>query len=114
MIEVVHYALPNGKVPVEEYLDSLDRGLRAKTLRSVSLLREFGPLLREPESKYLRDGIFELRTVFGGNTGRVFYFFFHNGRAVLTHGFVKKSNKAPQREIEKALRYREDYLVRYG
>ena len=38
--------------------------MRAKVVRTVGLLREEGPSLREPYSKHLEDGIFEIRTKF--------------------------------------------------
>lgn len=76
------------------------------------LLQERGRSLREPESKLLRDGIFELRTVMGDNAGRVLYFFCVGDRVVLTHGFRKKTRKTPLREVEKAIAYRDGYLRR--
>ncbi len=47
------------------------------------------------------------------NISRVLYFFVVNGKAVLTHGFVKKTDKTPKTEIARAKRYREDYLRRH-
>lgn len=49
--------------------------MRAKVLRTVSLLGDSGPGLREPYSKPLDDGIFEIRTKFGSDITRVLYFF---------------------------------------
>lgn len=54
-----------------------------------------------PFSRHLDDGIFELRTVQGSDITRVLYFFVAGGEIVLTHGFVKKTQKTPAREIEK-------------
>ena len=73
-MEIRFYKNVNGNAPVEEYLDGLLRKLREKTLRSIALLKAYGHTLREPESKYLEDGIFELRSTFGGDTGRVLFF----------------------------------------
>lgn len=107
-----YYWLPNGKAPVAEYIQKLDKKMQSKTLRSIALLEHFGCDLREPDSKHIEDGIFELRTTMGSQAGRVFYFFFSEGDIVLTHGFLKKSQKTPRREIERAKRYRDDYLNR--
>ena len=107
-----YYWLPNGKAPVAEYIQKLDKKMQPKTLRSISLLEHFGCDLREPDSKHIEDGIFELRTTMGSQAGRVFYFFFSEGDIVLTHGFLKKSQKTPRREVERAKRYRDDYLNR--
>ena len=51
MWEVEFYCDTKGRTPFVEYLDSLDTGMSAKTLRSVQLLRSEGTRLREPETK---------------------------------------------------------------
>lgn len=109
MYEVEFYRRESGECPYEEYLSSLSLKLRAKTLRSLQLLREFGRELREPNTKPLGDGLFELRTVEGGNTGRSLFFFFDGQRIVVTHGFVKKTRRTPLREIERARQYKRAY-----
>lgn len=77
-----------------------------------SVLQENGPSLREPYSKSLGDGIFELRAKVGSDISRVLYFFFYNQQIILTNGFIKKSNKIPRNEIEKAQKYRIEYVER--
>lgn len=84
--------------------------MRAKMIRTVELLRDYGYELREPYSKHLNDGIFELRAKVSTDITRVLYFFVSGRKAILTHGFVKKTQKTPQSEIEKADNYRRDYL----
>jgi len=86
--------------------------MRAKLLMDIDLLEENGPLLREPYSKPIGDGIFELRARAGTNISRVLYFFVVGQRAVLTNGFIKKTQKTPEKEIELAKKYRKDYLLR--
>lgn len=48
--------------------------MRAKLLMEIKLLEEKGTLLREPYSKPLGDGIFELRAKVGTDISRVLYF----------------------------------------
>ena len=48
----------------------------------------------------------------GSDITRVLYFFVAGGEIVLTHGFVKKTQKTPAREIERAKRIREDWRSR--
>jgi len=60
----------------------------------------------------LRDGIRELRVAFGGNSYRAFYFFIVGDLIVITHAFIKKTDKVPQAEIDRALRYRCDFESR--
>lgn len=65
-----------------------------------------------PYSEELQDGIFELRAKVGSDISRVLYFFMVGRKIILTNGFIKKTQKTPKSEIEKAKRYRDDYLSR--
>ena len=109
MYEMVFYERANGEVPAQEFLDSLPIKLREKTLRSLALLQELGPQLRGEEAEYIRDGLFKLRTQFGSDITRISYFFFVGRKKVVTSGFIKKSQKTPRREIERALRCKRDW-----
>ncbi|WEV69600.1 type II toxin-antitoxin system RelE/ParE family toxin [Bifidobacterium sp. ESL0775] len=112
--EVEFYALPDGTEPMSEFLNSLPKKVRVKASRSIALLRQYGNRLREPESKYLDDGIFELRSKQSTNTVRSFYFFIEGRKIIMTHGIVKKQNKTPPAELLKAKKYRDDWLRRKG
>lgn len=109
---VEFYETENGNVPVEEFLKMLDVKMRAKLLGIIKILQEKGNRLREPYSKYLDDGIFELRGKVGSDISRVLYFFYYNKKIILTNGFIKKTQKTPKMEIDKAKKYRSDYLER--
>jgi putative addiction module killer protein len=61
--------------------------------------------------KLVRDGIYELRTEYGGNTYRVFFIFDEGEIVVLFNGFQKKTQKTPQNEIEKAIKIKEAYYA---
>lgn len=110
--EIIFYDLPNGEEPAKEFIQSLDIKMRAKMLRTVLMLKENGFELREPQSKHLDDGIFELRAKVGSDISRVLYFFVIGKKAILTNGFIKKTQKTPPGEIEKAKAYRKEYLSR--
>ena len=108
--EVIFYRKRNGECPVEDFLLSLDKKMRAKIVKEISLLELEGNMLRQPFSKHLEDGIFELRAKTGTNITRVLYFFYIGRKIVLTNGFVKKTQKTPISEIRIAKAYRSDYL----
>jgi len=74
----------------------------AKLFRTFELLARFGNALGMPQSRHLGGGLFELR-VRGVQEVRFFYTF-HRGRAILLHGFIKKSARIPQREMDFARR----------
>lgn len=110
--EIVMYVKHDGKCPVQEFLHTLNEKMLAKILHSIKLLEMNGFLLREPYSKLLRDGIFELRVQQANNIVRILYFFVVNNKVVFTNGFVKKTQKIPKEEIDLALKYKKDYLQR--
>ena len=112
--DVIFYDLPNGVKPAEEFILSLDKKMRAKVLREITLLAVNGYELREPDSKSLGDGIFELRATVGTDLSRVLYFFFVGQKVILTNGFIKKTQRTPPSEKAEALRYRAEYLSREG
>jgi phage-related protein len=114
MYEIIFYDSEDGKCPVRDFLDSLEPKLLAKTLRTIDLLETNGPQLREPYSKILENGIFELRTKQSSDITRVLYFFISGQKAVLTNGFIKKSQKTPKAELDLAKKYKADYERRYS
>jgi phage-related protein len=109
---VSFYDKPDGTEPAKEFILSLDKKMRAKMLRLVSMLEENGPDLREPYSKPLMDGIFELRAQVGSDITRVLYFFIVGKRVILTNGFIKKTEKTPPGVILTAKEYRAEYSAR--
>ena len=111
--EFLHqYEKENGEQPAKEFMLSLDKKLRAKLADTIMILQDNGYELREPYSKHISEGIFELRAKQGSDITRVMYFFYVDRHIILTNGFIKKTQKTPQSEIEKAKRYRSDYLKR--
>ena len=110
--EIVFYKTDTGESPVEDFLDSLNDKMRAKMLMSIRIIRENGYQTRMPYSEELEDGIFELRAKVGTDISRVLYFFMIGWKVILTNGFIKKTQKTPHEEIERAKKYRADYLSR--
>ena len=109
---VDRYETASGEVPVEDFIDGLSIKMQAKVIRLIEMLKENGVALRGPYSELLEDGIFELRAKVGSDSSRVLYFFCVDDKAILTHGFIKKTQKTPKSEIKKARQYRKEYLSR--
>lgn len=106
----------NGKVPVQDFLYSLEPKLRAKAFNDIELLQKIGKDLKEPYVKPIKGkknkGLYELRIKFSSDIARIFYFTYYNNKYVLLHGFIKKTMKTPEKEIDKARKYMEDYKRR--
>lgn len=110
--KIIFYKKEDKTSPVQLFIDSLDDKMSSKVTQNIEILKRFGTALREPYTKSLGDGIFELRTKAGSDITRVLYFFVVGRKIVLTNGFIKKTQKTPRQEIETAKKYRFDYLNR--
>ncbi len=112
------YKKENGKIPVQDFLYSLEPKLRSKAFRDIELLQNLGNELKELYVKSLKGnknkGLYELRIKFSNDIARIFYFTYCDNKYILLHGFIKKSMKTPTKEIDKARKYMEDYKRRSG
>ena len=94
-----------------EFLDELQTKIRAKVVKWIQKLENEGPNLPRPFADTIRGKIRELRVNFGSNEYRFLYFFFGK-RIIITHGFLKKTDRVPGGEIERAERIMQDFLER--
>ena len=110
---VEFYQMQSGRVPVEEFLDDLSRsdpGDFAAVLAGLDKLRH-RQYHREPLSKSLGEGLFELRHVGKLNT-RLLWFFMQGRRIVLVHAIRNKGQRVAGHDLETARRRRQDWLGR--
>jgi phage-related protein len=98
------YLDARGNNPVEGFIEALPVDDRASVRARITFLAEIGNRAREPLSKSLGSGLFELRV----KACRIFYCFKPGGVIVLLHGFMKKSQKTPRREMEIAQKRMEE------
>ena len=112
MLEVELYRTAAGKEVVADFLDSLPSKDLAKVLRDIDLLAEYAPDLHEPYTKHMDGPIWELRSKFSSNIYRIFYFIWRDNRLVLLHGFTKKTQKTPPKELEIARKRYAEYVER--
>lgn len=82
---------------IEGFIQSLEKVTIARVLHTLDLLEKFGHLLGLPHSKKVSDRLFELR-IRGQQEVRLFYSFY-KGKVVFVHGFIKKTQKIPQKEL---------------
>lgn len=110
--EIIIYEKIDGKSPPADFIRSLEPKMKARVLKEIELLSDKGIYLREPYSKVLKNGLFELRIKVGTDLSRIIYFFFKNNKIILTNGFIKKQQKTPKSEIELAIKYKSDWEER--
>lgn len=89
------------KCPVEEFILEQNNKMQAKIFHNIELLEQEGNMLREPYSKHLEDGIFELRNKVGSDITRVLYFFVIGETIVSTMALQRKLKKLQNRKFKK-------------
>ncbi len=96
--EVVFYETPSGQPVIEKFIDSLQVATRAKLTRQLALLEEYGASLGMPHTRAMGNGLFELRGR-GKTEVRTLYVFAKGKQIYILHGFIKKQQATPQREL---------------
>lgn len=99
---IEYYVEDSGEVPVKEFLDQVDHKTYARFQWSLEQVKLRNVQAREPLVRHIEGKIWELREESNTNIYRILYFFFRNRRIVLLHGFAKKTQKLPRRELETA------------
>jgi hypothetical protein len=110
--DVVIFAAEDGSSPLLAWMDSLQVKARDKCTVRIERLAERGHELRRPEADYLRDDIYELRVRHGNVHHRILYFF-HQDRAILSHGCTKE-DLVPSAEIDRAIANRTRFIQSPG
>lgn len=111
MREIKFLVLNNKKCPVEEFLDSLNSKMAQKVTWVLSLIEEEAFIPQKYFKKLTNsDDIWECRISFSSDIVRIFAFFDKNNKVILTHGFIKKTQKTPREEILRAENYKKEYL----
>ena len=115
MHTIYFYKDKNGNEPVLDYMRELacrkskDSRIKLNKLNDyIELLSQQGTRAGEPYMKHLEDEIWELRPL----RDRILFVAWLDGSFVLLHHFVKKNQKTPRREIEKAKRELKDLKER--
>ena len=107
--EVLFYERPDGESPTRRFLSALPVKARAKIGKWIELLAIHGPNLPRPYADTVLGKIRELRVQTDGMSYRLLYFF-AGKKIVITHGFVKKTDKVPVEELNRAVRFMNDFL----
>jgi len=102
--KILYYKDDKGNDPIQEFLINLGKSNRiliAKTRQGIEKLRNRA-YHKEPLSKYLEPGLWELRIRTGTDILRIIYTFEKGQIIILLHGFIKKDQKTPAGDLELA------------
>lgn len=110
------YVSENGNTPVKDFLEGVSVSQRTKISRDILLISEYGSDLHYPYADTIKGkrykGMHELRTKTADGIFRIFYFFVIGSKCILLHGFQKKTQKTPKKELETALARMDDWKRR--
>ena len=106
--EIIFYADARGIRPVEEFIRKLAGAEKAKVIWVIDLLEEYGIHLAMPHSRPIGQNLWELRA----DAGRIFYFTNTCRQFILLHGYIKKSQHTPAKEIDTARRRMREFKER--
>ncbi len=102
-LSVNYWRKPSGKAPVERYIDSIDnKEERAELLSVLNGIQEKGTDAVGVEFKHIEGKIWELKIRTHGNQHRIFYVVLKGNQIILLHAYLKKTPKAPLKEIRVA------------
>lgn len=111
---IVFYTDARGEEPIRAFLESLDLRTQARFAWSIEQLRLRNIRAREPLVKHLDGPIWELRRESTTNIYRLLYATLPNRRILFVHGFQKKTQKTPPRELALSQRRLSEFLAREG
>ena len=110
-MRILFYKTKSGKEPAREYIENLNEKQADKILWTLRTIQELDERITRQYFKKLAntDGIWEIRATFAGNIFRLLSFFDGSDLVIVAHGFTKKSQKTPAREIRTAEARKRDY-----
>lgn len=111
----ISYTRPNGHNEFEEFYNSLPIKDRNKLRATIDMIEEAGmqAAIQLEWVKKLDSEINEIRSKVSSNIQRALYFHVKNNQYIITHGFTKKTQKTPIREIEKAKQIKYEFEEEY-
>lgn len=92
----------------QEFMAGLSQQERDKIRRAL-LLFETEDRIRRHYISYIRDGVYEFRVTYGKKEFRLFFIYDGNTIVVLFNCFTNKTQKTPKREIDMAIKLKEEY-----
>ncbi len=113
MREIIFYRTESGGCPIEEFLNALTFQQAQKVAWVLQLIEELDVVPVQYFKKLVNtDGVWEIRVPFGGNIFRLLGFLEVGNVIILTHGFQKKTQETPKKEIKLAENRKKEYLNR--
>jgi len=104
-LTVNYWRTSSGKAPVEKYIDEIgDKEEKAELLSALKGIQEYGTDVVGVDFRQIEDKLWELKIRAHSKQHRIFYVVLKGNEMILLHAYLKKTPKAPVREIQTAKR----------
>lgn len=110
--QIIYYKSESGENPVSDFLDTLDGRQQTKVLRILHNIKEYGLQSVIPHLRKLSGTPFWEIRILGQDNIRVIYIVPTELQLLVLHGFIKKKQKTPQKEIQIASDRYQDWRLR--
>lgn len=105
----IYYYRTNNKEPIKEFLDSIEKQTKEKVFRIFEHIEEYGIRAPIPNLKKLTGTeLWEIR-ILGKQSIRIIYLLIKNDDILVLHGFVKKTQKTPMKELNIAIKRHQEW-----
>ncbi|HHU06857.1 MAG TPA: type II toxin-antitoxin system RelE/ParE family toxin [Clostridiaceae bacterium] len=111
-LQGVFYTTTTGKSPVEEWINKQSVKVQAKMLRYMDHLETYWDQGPFRFVRNLGDGLYEIKAEIDNAWPRIVYYYYDKDHIIYLHGFLKKQNKTPRKEVNTANSRRNDYICR--
>ena len=113
MRQINFYKTASGKEPVREFIESLQPKQAQRVAWVLEIIEDLKIVPRQYFKKLVNtDDIWEIRVQAGNNIFRILSFFDGAKLIIACHGFAKKNQKVPQKEILIAEQRKNDHFRR--
>ncbi|OGK30013.1 hypothetical protein A3I56_00320 [Candidatus Roizmanbacteria bacterium RIFCSPLOWO2_02_FULL_43_10] len=106
MYSIYLYKSRTDRPIIEKFIDSMDKDMQVRVRNAMRLLQTYGLVLLHNDfvrKIHQHPDIYELRLK-GSIHIRLLFFLYNHSSFVIVHGYIKKSQKLPRRDIDIALK----------
>jgi phage-related protein len=96
----MNYQLLFFNAKVQASIEAWPAGISASFVRIAEQMVISGPNLGMPYTRPFGDGLFEIRAKGAEGIGRAFFCCIVGRRVIILHGFIKKTQTTPSKELE--------------
>ncbi|KKP47755.1 MAG: Gp49-like protein PF05973 family protein [Candidatus Woesebacteria bacterium GW2011_GWA1_33_30] len=114
MSKIYYYTTILNNIPIKEFIMSLNKQQKPKVVRILRIIEEYGLKFSSPYTKKLSGtNLWEIR-ILGRDNIRIIHAIIYNQDVLLLHGFFKKKQKTPKKDLEISIDRHHDWINRFG